>query len=137
MSDDASAASGRPALAMLRDQDFEDAVRAVHSLPKMAAESGIDVAVAWGMTELRSLIDLLHLGDPKTPEDAKAAHRIHIALTEGFLRVACREDRAGFLFRRDLIAAIERQLLAPTMRAVFNRTTADTRSPYIPLIGER
>jgi len=138
MTDDpSSAASGRPALAMLRDIDFEDCVRAVNSLPTMAEEQGLDVAIAWAGTELRSVIDLLHLADAKTPEDAKAAHRIHIALTEGFVRVMCRDDRAGFKMRADFLAAVERQLLASTMRAVFNRTPQDTRSPYMPLTGER
>lgn len=135
--DVSSGASGRPALGILRDVDWEDVVRAVNSLPTMAEERGVDVAVAWGMTELRSVLDLLHLHDPKTPEDAKATHRVHIALSEGFLRVMVRSDRAGFLLRRDFLASVERQFFSPTARAVFARTTADTRSPYIPLTGER
>lgn len=135
--DVSSAASGRPAMALTRDSDWEDLVRAVNSLPKMAESEGIDTAIAWGMTELRSILDLLGLGEPRTAEDAKAAHRLHIALTEGFLRVMARSDRAGFLLRRDFLAAAERQHLAPTLRAVFNRTTADTRSPYVPITGER
>lgn len=129
--------AGRPALGLLRENDWEDVMRAVHSLPVMAETKGIEVAVAWGMTELRSLLDLLYLADPKTPEDAKASHRVHIALTEGFLRVMVRSDRAGYLMRRDFLAAVERQFFSPTARTVFNRTTADTRSPYIPLTGER
>lgn len=124
-------------MAMTRDVDWEDVVRAVNSLPTMAEEQGLDVAVAWGATELRSVLDLLHLGDPKTPEDAKAAHRVHIALTEGFLRVMARDDRAGFKMRADFLAAVERQFLAPTLRTVFNRTTADTRQGYTPLLSER
>lgn len=134
--DTSSAASGRPALAMTRDLDFERVVKGVNGLPKMAAEQGIDVTVAWATTELRSLIDLLYLADPRTPEDAKAAHRVHIALSEGFVRVMARSDRAGFLMRRDFLTAIAHQLNL-TLRIVFARTTADTRLPYIPQVAER
>lgn len=137
MSDPSPNPSGRPALGLLRENDWEDVVRAVNSLPSMAETQGMDVAVAWGMTELRSVIDLLHLADPRTPEEAKAAPRIHILLTEGFLRVMARPDRAGFNLRRDFLAAVERELLSPTMRTVFTRTTSDTRQPYIPTLGER
>lgn len=135
--DPSSAASGRPALALTRDVDFEDVVRAVNSLPTMADEQGIEMAVAWGMTELSSVIDLLYLADARTADAAKASHRVHIPLTEGFLRVMARDDRAGFLMRRDFLQAIERNLLSPTMRAVFARSVADTRTPYVPLTGER
>lgn len=137
MDSSASAAAGRPALALSRDTDWEDVMRGVSSLPEMARAEGIETAIAWAMTELRSLMDLLYLAEPKTPEDAKAAHRVHAVLSEGFVRVLCRDDRAGFLMRRDFLAAIERQLFSPTVREVFRRTTADTRSPYIPITGER
>lgn len=132
-----SAASGRPAMAMTRDVDWEDIVRAVNSLPAMAEEHGIEVAVAWGMTELRSLLDLLNLTVPRTPEEAKTAQRVHMILTEGFLRVMCRTDMAGFRMRRDFLTAVAHHYLGPTLLTVFNRTTADTRSPYIPITGER
>ena len=137
VSDASSAASGRPALAMLRDIDFEDCVRAVNSLPGMAVEEGIDVAVAWAMTELGSLLDLLNLADPRTPEAAKASHRVYGVLSEGFVRVMARPDRAGFLMRRDFLAAARSQLLGPSIRAVFIRTTADTWTPYQAITGER
>lgn len=135
--DTSSAASGRPALAMLRDVDFEDCIRAVNSLPGMAIEEGIDVAVAWAMTELGSILDLLNLAEARTPEAAKAAHRVYGVLSEGFVRVMARSDRAGFLMRRDFLAAVRSQLLGPSVRAVFLRTTADTRTPYTPITGER
>ena len=136
--DRSSGAAGRPALGILRDTDFEDVVRAVNSLPIIKEREGIEVAVGWGMTELRSLLGLLDLADPRTPEAAKDIHRaIGVTLGEGFVRVMTRNDRAGFLMRRDFLAAVEFHLLRPTIRVVFNRTTADTRTPYVPLTGER
>ena len=130
--DPASAASGRPALAATRDADFEDVVRAVNSLPTMAEEQGMDTTVAWAQTELRSLLGLLDLSDPRTPERAKAVHRVlGVSLSEGFVRVMARDDRAGFLMRRDFLAVVEFYLLGPTLKTVFARTTADTRLPYI------
>lgn len=136
--DGTSNPSGRPALGIVREHDWEDVVRAVESLPKLAEEQGIAVAVKWGMTELRSLLGLLDLADPRTPERAKEIHRaVGISLGEGFLRVMARDDMAGFLMRRDFLAAIEYHLYAPTVKAVFTRTTADTRSQYFPMTGER
>lgn len=132
---DSSGAAGRFDLRTLRDTDWEDVVRAVNRLPKMAAQKGVEMAIAWAQTELRSIIDLLFLADPKTPELAKAAHRVHVALSEGFVRVMCRPDRAGFLMRRDFLAAVERQLYSPTARAVFARSVAEKRGPYVPILG--
>jgi hypothetical protein len=133
---DMSAASGRPALALTRDTDWEDVVRAVHSLPMLAEHEGLEVAVAWCDTELRSVVDLLSLAQSRTAANAKAVHRIHMALSEGPARVMCRSDRAGFNCRVAFLRAVERWMLGPTLREVFARTAADARSAYQPIVGE-
>jgi hypothetical protein len=130
-----SAASGRPSLGLTRDADWEKVVRAVNALPAMAEKRGVDVTVAWAQTELRSLIDLLALAPPRTPASALAQHRVHLLLGEGFVRVYARPDRAGLAARRDLLSAIEREMLHPTFRAVFGRSSEPDRRPYVPVLG--
>jgi hypothetical protein len=134
---DRSAASGRPAVALTRDSDYERFVAAVHYLPSVAQERGVEVAWVWASTELRSLLDLLVLGKPTTSE-AKARQRVHIALSEATVRVMARRDLAGLRARADFITAVERTCLAPTLRAVFekSRDEAGDEGPYIPETDE-
>lgn len=123
-------------MAITRDTDWEDIVRAVQSLPKLAHDKGVDVAVAWAEFELRSLVSLIDLTDPRTPAAARNAHRaLSVVLTDGFIRVMVRNDGAGFRMRRDVLAIWERVLLGPTLKSVFARSAPDTRTPYMPQVG--
>lgn len=131
-----SAASGRPALALLRDSDWTDLVRAVSSLPEKRSKWGMDMTVAWANTELRSLVDLLALSIPRTTANAIAVHRVHMALGEAFVRVMSRSDRAGLQARSAFLSAVERNLLAGTYRAVFAKSSADVDTRYIPEVSE-
>lgn len=130
--DAASGAAGRPAVAVLRDDDWEAVVKAVHSLPAMARKKGYRVATAWARTELRSLVDLLVLGRGETRAAVLAVHRVHLLLGEPFARVMCRDDIAGFNQRTDLLEVVERFALAPTLRTVFARSPQDLERAYEP-----
>lgn len=132
-----SAASGRSSLALTREGDWEDVVRAVHSLPDNAREWGMDKAVAWGRTQLRSLVDLVALSEPRTKEEAKAIRRVHMYLTVGILRSMSRDTPASLAIRTEFLEAIENVLLAPTYKLVFSRSGADSgEEPYEPILGE-
>jgi hypothetical protein len=134
-----SAASGRPAVGLTRDSDYEDFIRGVHSLPEQARKGGIEVALVWADTELRSFVDVLILAHPRTESGAKAQQRVHIALNEGAIRVMCRDDLAGLRCRSDFIRAVERSCLAPTLRAVFEKSrdeSGDGEGEYEPQTGD-
>lgn len=134
MANEAStAAAGRPALALTRDTDWEDVVRAVNSLPSMAKDRGLIVACAWARTELRSLISVIVLADPKSRAQALARHRtLGIMLSEPFARVMCRDDAAGLVQRTEFLEAVELWCLGPTIQRVFERSAQDLDGGYSP-----
>jgi hypothetical protein len=137
MADLQTSASGRPSVALSRDSDWEDVVSAVHSLPALAAEHGLEAAVAWAGTELESLISVILLFEPNDKQAAHAAAQIRVCLSEGPARVMCRDDRAGFNARTAFLRSVETMALAPTMRAVFRASKDATGSKYQPQVGDQ
>lgn len=131
-----TAASGRPALALTRDTDWEDVVRTVNALPLIAQERGRLVATAFARTEIRSLVDIVALAEPRTRSQAHGLHRLHILLSEPFARVMARDDVAGFVQRSLFLEAVERFALAPTFRRVFERSAPELESGYTPQLLE-
>jgi hypothetical protein len=138
VTEDETSASGRPALAETRDVDWERLVRHTHSLPFKRDQWGTERAVAWGRTQLRSLLALLGLDEdaPTTPERRQAIRGVRLYLTEGPLEVMMRRDYIGLRVRTDFLESAEALFLEPTLRAVFRRTPAPSQRPYEPKMGE-
>lgn len=127
-------ASGRHGLAVFRDDDWEDFVAAVHDLPRMARDEGTTMAIAWGRTELPSLLSLFDLSVPNGPTAVAARAAVATFFQTGVLRLMCDGDRAGFLCRVDFLAVVHHELFGPSVRAVFERSAANDARPYLPLI---
>lgn len=133
-----SAASGRPALAATRDDDWEALVQATHSLPKKVKEWGLPTTLSWARTELKSLVGLVGLaaGRPRTADLAEAERNVRLYLTDGVLLVMVRNDDAGLSMRTEFLEAVEGVLLEPTLQAVFERSAPFMERPYKPTIGK-
>jgi hypothetical protein len=117
--DDAKRVVGRSALGDLIYTQWDVLVTAVESLPYRATKDGTEEALKFSRTHLRLLADAVALEGPDTPARAKAMHRVHIALGEGFLRVMVRPDRAGQLSRIAFLEAVEREFVSQSIQAVF------------------
>lgn len=126
---------GSEALGELVYVEWNKLVTAVESLPQRAKEDGLDEALAFARTHLRILADAVCLEGPDTPSKAKAVRRVHMALSEGHLRVMAREDRAGKLCRWAFLEAVEREFVASSIHAVF-RHFRDVRpdDEYKPVV---
>lgn len=133
-SDGGSGASGRAALATLRDDDWEAFVAAVMDLPNMAATHGTDVAIAWARTEMASLLDLLDLTEAKGPIQLLAKEAVGLFMETGSLRLMCDADRAGFQYRVAFLAVVRHEIFRPSVRVVFERSAPSAASPYVPQI---
>jgi hypothetical protein len=136
-SDEGSGASGREALATYRDDDWEDVVRAVHNLPKIAQERGMAVAIAWGRHELRSLVGLLGVGKPATKEAAAARAATAVFFEPASLRLACDGDTASFNWRVQMLDSFYREYFEQGVVAVFERSSPTESRPYLPQIPQR
>lgn len=126
---------GSEALGSLVYDDFNKLVTAVESLPERAVKDGLEEAMRFARVHLRLLADAVCLEGPDTPSHAKAIRRVHMALSEGHLRVYCRADRAGSNSRAALMEAIEREFVASSIHAVF-RHYRDSRpdDEYKPIV---
>lgn len=129
-----SGASGRRALAVLRDTDWEDIVATVHFLPTLADEKGSEVALAFARTELRSLMGLLGLARPETREAAAARSAVGSFFEDGSLRLLIEDGRAGFRYRVAFLSVLQRELFETAVRAVFERSAPSDRAPYVPQV---
>lgn len=110
---------GRSALGDLIYVQWDRLVTAVESLPVRLDKDGPDEAMKFAQTHLRALADAVCLEGPDTPSRAKAQHRVHIILGEGFVRAMWRPDRAGTLARRAFLEAVEREFVSQSIQAVF------------------
>ena len=129
---DPSLASGRPALDMVRDHDFERIVKAVEAIPRIAAKYGIHRCISFSRIELRSLLIRLQVRVPDTPQRAVAIHRIHRHLEEGYIRVYARSDLAGRNARDDFLEGVAMDLLLPAIQAAFAASQTVISSSYRP-----
>lgn len=136
MSGEGSGASGKQGLAIFRDGDWEDFVAAVRYLPVIAREHGAEVAIAWGQTELASLLALLGPSRPATKHAALARAAVATFLDEGVLRLLCDPDRAGFNCATAFLSVVRHEYFEPSIPAVFERTL-ERDSPYVPKLPER
>lgn len=127
-----SSGSGRPALASFRDDDYEDFVSVVRYLPTLVEDEGLEIAIGFVQTELPSLVDLLGVARPDTPEDRAARAAIGIFYQRGPARLLCDATIAGFRFQTDFIHAVEHELYASGVRAVFERSAPTEEKPYAP-----
>lgn len=110
---------GSEALGSLIYDDFNKLVTAVESLPQRAESDGLEEAIRFARVHLRLLADAVCLEGADTPSHAKAIRRVHMALSEGHLRVYCRPDRAGSNSRAAFLEAVEREFVASSIHAVF------------------
>lgn len=128
-----SGAAGKVGLATFRDIDFEDFVAAVRYLPQLAKEEGTEVAIAWGRTELRSLLALLGPSRPASPTSAAYRASVGSFFDEGVLRLMADPDRAGRACQTTFIAIVAREYFEPSVPAVFERTL-EREGRYVPQI---
>lgn len=134
-SESPTAAAGRHALAVHRDEDWEDFVSSVRYLPILAEEQGAEIAIAWAKTELRSLLALLGLGKPATVEAAQARAAVAGFFDEGPLRLLCASDRAGRRMQTAFIEVVAHEYFEPSVRAVFERSQPSADLGYAPIVG--
>ncbi len=132
-------AGGRPAAALVRDSDWELVVKAIHSLPHRLQHDGPTSAWVYADTQLRSLIDSLALARLNSRARVQAVSQIHAMLDEGSFRVLAEDTMAGLRCRGAYLRAIERKLMAPTMRAAFERSFSEDESykPDTDSAGDR
>lgn len=131
-----SGASGRSALAIFRDEDWEDIVTVVRGLPELARTEGLDRAMAFARTELRSSVSLLDLVPPLNPVDRAAREAMGVFFEPGCVRLLCDPDRAGFEAQTALLEVLHHELFRPSVRAVFERSAPSDRTPYQPIVAK-
>lgn len=119
---DYPAPAGREALKITRDDDWERVVRGFNRLPKLARESGVDVAVAWAQAELQTVVSLIDLAPIETPRQAKSRDWLKLFYTDGVARVLVRGDRAGFNARVLALRCLATFKLDPTFKWVFSHS---------------
>jgi hypothetical protein len=133
---DGSGASGKQGLAIFRDTDWEDFVATVRYLPRIAREHGTEQAIAFGQTELGSLLALLGPSRPSTKHAALARAAVATFLDEGVLRLMADGDRAGFNLGTAFLAVVRHEYFEPSIPAVFERTI-ERDAPYRPTLPAR
>lgn len=132
--DTGSGASGRNALAIFRDDDWDSFVAAVMDLPTIARDRGVDVAIALMRIEIASLLDLLDLVDARGTTQLMAKEAVGLFLETGSLRLMADGDRAGFQYRVAFLGVVRREIFRPSVRAVFERSAPSATNPYVPQI---
>jgi hypothetical protein len=120
---DRIAGAGRSAVSLTRDSDWEDVVKGLMGLPKMAREIGVVPTVTWAQLELRSAIDVLDLAPDSPYHDALTAI-VDEWFKDGALFVMVRSDQIGWEARSRAGQWVER-LLRLTIREVFIRSPPD------------
>lgn len=129
-----SGAAGRQALATFRDDDWESFVAAVRYLPQMARDEGMDVAIAFAQTELRSMVSLMGVAHPPTKEARAARASVAAFFEEGVVRLLCDGDAASVRAQTAFITVVHREFFETGVRAVFEQSSATEVRPYVPLI---
>ena len=121
-------AGGRPAAALVRDADWELVVKAVHGLPRRAEKDGLTAAWVYADTQLRSLIDSIGQARLNSRVRVQALTDIHAMLSEGSFWAMAEDTNGAMRCRGAFLRAIERKLMAPTMRAAFERSISEDES---------
>ena len=104
-----------------------------HLSDRGAALEAREQTLAFGRTHLRSLVDAISLSWGRTKDVEMNVHRIHMALTEGPLLLLLRDDHIGLRARVAFLEAVERVCLAPTDKAVFERSREDaSEGDFVP-----
>ena len=129
-----SGGAGRPAVRSFRDDDWEDLVATVRDLPAFARDEGFDRAIAFGMTELRTILAQLNLSRPASKEEAFARSWVRVFLTRGSVRLLCEPDMSGFNHATDFLIVVAHEYFEPSVRAVFERSAPSESQPYRPTI---
>jgi hypothetical protein len=130
----------------LRDADYVQLARLVHSLPDVARgisdryPHGGDPSLGYGeamsllRTHVRAGVDSLAFARPLNRYRVRDAHRIHMALTPGAGDLLLRADRVGLEARTRLLESVERSLLSSSFVRLFERSV---ETPIVPLPVER
>lgn len=129
---DAAGVGGRFAISQLRDADFVQLARLVHSVPDVAADPELGYGEAMGLlrTHVRAGIDSLAFDRTLNRYRARDAHRIHMLLSPGAGDLLLRRDRIGLEARTRLLEAVERRLLSSSFVRLFERSV---ETPVAPL----
>jgi hypothetical protein len=127
-----SGASGRAALAVFRDEDFEDFIALVRWLPTFARTEGYAAAIGLWRTEGRSLVALFRLKRPENADEWALSEGVSSFFSGGVSRLLCDPDEAGFNAQTAIIESVERFLFEPSVRAVFERSAPSEVKPYVP-----
>lgn len=128
--------AGRSAVADLINDAWDKLVALVEDLPARTTHDGIEDALDFGETHLRTFVDACAVGRPETPEQAIARHQIHQLISGGFLRILVEDSRAGRNFRRAFLRCVEREMVAPSIRATFAASRDAMDSSYEANTGE-
>lgn len=130
------AVAGRKAIADFAGETWDQLVAFVENLPRRYVKDGRDLTTAFARTHLRTFVDKLALSAPPTQENAVARHRIHALIEPWFLHVMVEDTNAGRVLRIGFLEAVEREMFAPSVRAIFASGRESDSESYVPDVGE-